>query len=349
MDSFISTVISPAPRAEWQTLCDNDPTAALTQEPEWTDHLTQIARWADASRYYETSDGRSFVLPLVRRGPSRGGAFHSSMPAGWGIGGLVTNDPIRTTDIESVVRDLKSLRGTAFRILPNPLHGDVWASGVGTQAMTLPRYSHVLDLEGGFGTVWNDRFSKSGRRTVTKALDGELEIERDTTGRLIPVYRALFDRSIERWAAKSREPRWIARIRAGREDVAGKLEALSKALGDRMITWVASYRGEPAAASIILAANSHFYWRAAMHEEFGPATSASYAIQKLAIEEACDSGSALYYLGESGPSKGLALFKERFGGIGHAYPEVRFERVPMTRANQAARSLVKRAVGYRSG
>jgi hypothetical protein len=264
------------------------------------------------------------------------------------MGGLVTSDPIRASDTASIVRDLKSLRSTAFRILPSPLHGQAWASGVENHAITLPRYSHVLDLAGGFDVVWSARFSKSGRKTVAKALDGELDIERDTTGRLIPVYRALFDRSIERWAAKSREPRWIARIRAGREDAPGKLEALSKAVGDRLVTWVAFYRGEPAAASIILTGNSYFYWRAAMHEELGPATSASYAIQKLAIEEACEAGSTLYYLGESGPSKGLALFKERFGGVGYAYPEVRLERVPITRTNQAARTLVKRAVGYRS-
>jgi len=68
----------------------------------------------------------------------------------------------------------------------------------------------------------------------------------------------------------------------------------------------------------------------------------------LSIEESCNAGDRYYYLGESGESAGIALFKERFGGIGYHYPEVRFERVPFTKANQATRTAVKRLIGYRS-
>ncbi len=84
-----------------------------------------------------------------------------------------------------------------------------------------------------------------------------------------------------------------------------------------------------------------------MHEELGPATNASYLLLNLTIEDACSSGARYYYLGESGRSKGIALYKERFGGIGYPYPEIRRERIPVTRANKIARKMAKRIVRYR--
>jgi len=62
----------------------------------------------------------------------------------------------------------------------------------------LPRYAHIVDLDGGFDVVQKERFKRRGRTMVRKALEGDLEIERDTTGRLIPIYRDLFQRSVVR-------------------------------------------------------------------------------------------------------------------------------------------------------
>jgi lipid II:glycine glycyltransferase (peptidoglycan interpeptide bridge formation enzyme) len=197
--------------------------------------------------------------------------------------------------------------------------------------------------------VWEHRFRQGARRNVRKAWKNDLEIERDSSGRLIPVYRDLLRRSVERWAARSNEPRWLAKLRAARDDPPGKLEYLGRSLGERMVTMVAWFRDEPAAATIILAGNSHFYWRGAMHEELGPRTQAAYALQSAAIEDACKVGAGFYYFGESGQSSGLGHFKERFGAVGHPYREVRFERLPMTRATTTARSAVKRLVGYNAG
>jgi len=62
----------------------------VCQTPQWTDAVCASGRHRDASRLYELSDGRRFVLPLVRLrrwpGPS---APEASFPPAWGIGGLV--------------------------------------------------------------------------------------------------------------------------------------------------------------------------------------------------------------------------------------------------------------------
>ena len=339
------TVVSPAPKDVWQELCDADSTATLSQTPAWTDALVGWTGWKDASRLYRTEDGRSFVLPLVKRGPAGRGAIYASLPSGWGVGGFVSAHTLRTEDVAAALTDIQRLNPLAARFLPNPLQGEIWSPPSPSAAIVLPRYSHVIDLEGGFEKVWSERYRRTARRTIGKASDA-LDIERDTSGRLIPVYRELFRRSVERWAQRSREPRWLARIRESREDPTGKLEYLAESLGDQMVTWVASYRGEPAAADIILRGSSYFGWRGAMHEELGPSTHAAYLLQNLSIREACEAGARHYYLGESGESAGLALFKERFGGIGHRYSEIRTERLPYTRANQLAATTVKRLVGY---
>jgi hypothetical protein len=271
----------------------------------------------------------------------------ASMPAGWGMGGLVSSSPVRPQDITAIPEDLKSIRSLRLRILPNPLRGAEWSTGVSNDAIVVPRFSHILNLDGGFEAVEKNRFRQTARRNARKALRAELEVERDTTGRLIPVYRDLFARSIDRWAARSNEPLWLARRRGNLEDPTGKLEYLAATLGEQMVTRVAWHKGEPAAATILLAGNSHFYWRGAMHEELGPATYAAYILQKASIEEACHSGANDYYFGESGQSGGLANFKERFGAVGFSYPEIRLERIPLTKANDVLRANVKKLVGYR--
>jgi hypothetical protein len=336
----------PASPEQWERVYAADPAASLSQSPAWMAAITRTSRWRNATRAYETADGRHFILPLARRGIGGGAAAYASLPAGWGMGGVVGTHPLRSQDARAIRDDLRSLGAASVRILPNPLNSAAWQSSLKPTDLALMRYAHILDVEGDFENVRATRFRRTARKLSNRAMRAGLDVERDTTGRLVPVYRDLFRRSVVRWAKRSREPLWLARMRSGRQDPPGKLEALADLLGDRMVTWVASYRGEPAAVDILLMGNSVFSWRAAMHEELGPATHAAYLLQRLAIEDACASGASLYYLGESGRSAGSAMFKERFGAVGHSYPEIRLERVPFTQANRVARSVVKRAVGY---
>ena len=338
----------PASHSDWHHLYERDPTATLTQSPVWMTALTEFTRWRDASRYYEMADGRRYVLPLAVRRPTQATAIYASMPAGWGMGGVVGSHPLRDQDAAAIMADLGNLRATSIRLLPNPLRGDRWRSGAPTSTFSVARYSHVLDLEGGFDVVRSDRFRRTARKMSNRAMRAGLDIERDTTGRLIPVYRELFRQSVDRWAARSREPLWMARVRAAREDPPGKLEHLATTLGGELVTWVAWYRGEPAATDITLGGRSVFAWRAAMHVELGPATNAAYLLQHRTIEDACERGARYYYLGESGSSAGSAMFKERFGAVGHEYPEIRIETVPFTPASQLARRFVKQLIGFNS-
>ena len=51
-------VMSPAPRDVWHEVHAADSKALVTQRPDWLDCLCEIGGYEDASRFYETRDGR---------------------------------------------------------------------------------------------------------------------------------------------------------------------------------------------------------------------------------------------------------------------------------------------------
>ena len=84
-----------------------------------------------------------------------------------------------------------------------------------------------------------------------------------------------------------------------------------------------------------------------MNKELAAPTCANHLLEWLAIRSACAAGCDAYHLGESGPSRSLARYKEQFGARPVDYAEHRFERLPLTRADTLARSAVKRALRFR--
>jgi hypothetical protein len=287
------------------------------------------------------------VLPLVRRvGPSRL-ATQASLPASWGFGGPLVEGELQAEDAQLVLGDLAASSALRTSLRPNPHSARAWASARGRGVVAVPRLAHVLDLDGGFERVWKERFTENARRAVRKAERSGITVECDTTGRLVPVFYRLFERSLERWAGQLHEPLWLARLRAHRRDPQRKLAALARNLGDSARLWVAFADDRPAAAILVLqGANAH-YTRGAMDRELAAPTRANYLLHRLAIEDACNSGCHAYHMGESGTSSGLARFKEAFGAEPRHYAEYHLERVPITATDRLVRSAVRRAVGFR--
>jgi lipid II:glycine glycyltransferase (peptidoglycan interpeptide bridge formation enzyme) len=340
-------VTTPADRQSWEQVLASDPRALVTQTPAWLDCLCDVGGYADASRLYELADGRRLVLPLARRVGAGGIASQASLPESWGFGGPVAEGGLQPGDAEIVLADLAGSRALRTSVRPNPLDAQLWEKGLPPGAIAVPRLAHVLDLEGGFDRVWADRFTSHTRRSVQKAERSNLTVECDTTGRLVPVYYGLYERSLERWADTLHEPLWLARLRARRRDPQRKIEALARALGASARVWVASLDGRPAAAILVLqGANAH-YTRGAMDRELAAPTRANQLLHRLAIEDACRAGCRAYHMGESGTSSGLARFKEGFGARPYPYAEYHLERLPITATDRYVRSAVKRAIGFR--
>jgi Acetyltransferase (GNAT) domain len=341
-------VTTPAPRTVWSELLTRDPDALVSQSQEWIDTLCAGGTHEDASRLYEGSDGVRFLLPLVRRrGPWPPAlAPRASMPEAWGMGGLLGDRRPTRAEVSAVAADLAGDPAIRIGVRPNPLHADLW-SGAGTlAAASIPRRAHVLDLSDGPDRIWRG-FHRAARGGVKKAERSGVEVECDTTGRLVPTFHRLLRISTARWAKQQHEPLPVARLRARWRDPVEKFERLAQGLGAAMQVWVALKDGEPAASTIVLRGTNASYTRGAMDKELAAPTRANDLLQWLAIEDAARSGCLSYHLGESGWSPGLAGFKEKLGARPVPYFEYRFERLPLTRADGLARGLVKRAMRFK--
>jgi hypothetical protein len=342
-------VTTPAPRPEWHDAVRADPHAQVFHLPEWVDGVCATGGFEDASRLYETPDGRLLVLPMVRRS-YLGGAFcrQASLPLDWGIGGVLSRDPIRPEDLSAVCTDLARQPGVLRTFIrPSARTGALWQKADLPGVKSTPRLCHVLDLEGGFETVWERRFTKTARRGARKAEKAGVVVERDDTGARLPEYFALVEDSVRRWAQQQHEPLLLSRWRARRRQTAEKVQALAAAVPSRFRLYLAVWEGRPVAGIVVYHGTGTRTTLGAMIKELAGPVSANYLLDSAAIEDACAAGSTHFDFGESGASPGLALYKTRFGARPEPYHSFVVEQLPLTEVDRAARSVVKRAIGFR--
>jgi lipid II:glycine glycyltransferase (peptidoglycan interpeptide bridge formation enzyme) len=215
------------------------------------------------------------------------------------------------------------------------------------RARRAARLAHAIDLDGGFGAVWHDRFSSSTRKYVTRAEQAGVTVECDTEGRLVPVYYELFRRATERWAAQQHEPLLLARLRGHRRDPERKFATIARTMGEACRMYVAYVDGHPAAACLILSYHNANAARVVLDRQRVGRTGAPDLMMKHAIEDACKAGCRYFHQGESGTSKGIADFKQRVGGTAYAYEEYYLERLPVTAIDHAARTGVKKLINVK--
>jgi hypothetical protein len=326
-------------RDVWDSVAASDPEVLVTQTPAWMDAVCMSGRWIDATRQYEV-DGRRIVVPLAQRVPSlRALTVAASPPTGWGFGGPIADGGVGAEDIAMVLTDLARYPGLRLLIRPNPLQRDRWPHAAG---LPVRRRAHVLDLRPGKDALW----ASMRVRTQIRKANRHIEIETDLTGRLLPVFFDLLDLSRERWARQQHEPRWLARWRGRRLDTLAKWRRVAAALGPRCRVSIAWIDGRAAAGLIVLQGRNAHYTRGAMDADVAARTAASTGLQWQAICDAADAGCSWYHMGESGPSKSLSRFKEQLGARPYDYLEYRFERLPFTRVDHAARGAVKRLVRF---
>jgi hypothetical protein len=341
-------VTSPAPRDTWYHIQALDKNSLVSQSPEWLDCLRVGNHSMDASRYYETAGGQQIILPMMRQKKLFGAiSTASSFSNSWGMGGLISTQPLRDSDIQMVLQDISQMNDLSIRIRPNPLQGSLWESARAFGAIATPRLAHVLDLSGGFDFVFQNRFRSTTRTAIRKAEKNDVVVECDTSGRLLPVFYQLFEISLERWARKQHEPLFLARFRGHRRDPFAKFQIMAELLGTAFQIWVAWYKGKPAASIIVLMGNNAYYTRGAMDIEVAGPVRANDLLHRMAIEEACQMGCQYYHMGESGDSKSLSTFKQGFGAEPISYAEYTFEKLPMSRVDQALRGSVKRLIGFK--
>jgi lipid II:glycine glycyltransferase (peptidoglycan interpeptide bridge formation enzyme) len=237
--------------------------------------------------------------------------------------------------------DLAGRRLPRMTVRPNPATATTWEQAAPSTAVRRPHMAQTLDLGAGFAEVWQARFKSDTRTRVRRAERLAVAVESDHTGRLVPVFQALYQKSVARWARRDGQPLLLARWRAARREPASKLRAVSAAMGASCRVYVASVDGRPAAAIVVLlGANSATYWRGAMDEQVAGKTYANYLLHCTAIKDASAAGCSAYHMGDSAPGSDLARFKSRFGAVESHYSSYRLERLPLTQVTEAAKGAV---------
>lgn len=341
----IVKTVRPAPREIWSEVFRKDPFALECQSPEWADAMRAAHGFGDASTQYETSDGRTLIVPMLRRRAGGLIRMDSANPPACGIGGVLADGGVRREETVAVLGDLAARRTPSITLSPGPFQADVWRGGDHHGAREHTHRVHLLDLNGGWDEVWARRFNKTSRRGVRFAERNGVTVETGTGGELVAEFYELLEGAVDRWSRMQHEPTWLARRRMHARDPLTKFEALGRCLGDRFQVWLARVDGELAAASLLaLGANAHEF-RAAMDYDLRT-FKATDLLQANMIKAACAAGCRYYYLGESGTGP-LGTYKERFGARPVVFSEYRFERLPLERMQRGAKTVVKRAIGFK--
>lgn len=343
------SVTRPVPRAAWESLFSSDPDAVVTQSLAWRDAVFMDGRYEDISRLYEFPSGQQVVLPLARRRPSPAwAAMTASWPRDWGVGGPISRGGhIGPAEASAVLADVAQRGTVVAEIRLRHGAGAAWLSQA-RQFQVSDYDCHVLDLDGGFSHVWAGKFRGTARTAVRKAERSGLDVEVDRSGRLLPTFCELYEKSIQRWAAMQNEPLRLTRWRTIRATPPRMLAAVSEHFGKGCSVWVARSEGVPVAAIIVLRSGTHAkYWRGAMDKDLATPVRANELLHCLAIEQACQDGYRCYEMGQSRPESPLAAFKEKFGATLQPGHTLRAERLPMRKAGCVSRSMVKRMIGFR--
>jgi len=313
----IARVVSPAPRDVWVDLFRASEESLVYQSPSWFDALVESGH-RDASRLYELRSGRRLVLPVARsRRPLSGQA---SLPAGWGIGGLVTAGRVMPSDVAAVAADPTLASSGPVLIKPGPLAAAAWAVALPGPAGA-EHSVHILDLAGGYDQVW-DRYPSDTRKMIRRADRAGVLVESGNSARLVEAFHLLYDRWLDERARRLRRPPALQRLSGRRREPPARLDLLARRLADACRLWVAFVEGEPAAALVtFLDGSVAVNWRSTMDRERAGKTQANYLLQAQAIEYASREGCRLFHMGESGGVAGIEGFKERFGAVKHRYVE----------------------------
>ncbi len=318
-------VETPAPRDAWRAVVDASDEATAYHTPEWLAAACEAGRFEDASRLYEGPDGRQIVLPMLRRSsPIPGLSTDWSMPPNWGFGGIISSRRIDAEAVATVLPDVLAAKAGRTIIKPGPLTGAAW-NGVPARAR-VPHLVHVVDLRAGFGSLWSKRFSSGTRNKLRKAEKVGVEIEWDTTGKLLRPHYDLYMRWTRRRAREHAIPVSLALRLARRREPVGRFEAVARQFGDRCRVGVAWVGNEAAASTIILRNGVHaHYWRSASDRDRAARTYANYLLLARALEDAAAFGCEHFHMGESGDVESLMQFKDHFGAERRCYDEYRFE------------------------
>ena len=330
-DAAISSVTTPAPLPQWNAVLAADPGATALQTPAYLAAALKAGGGRDISRLYTLTDGRRLVLPLIEESFLPGLRQAGDHPAGFGHGSVLATGGLRRSDVATVVSDLQRL-GLSIRIGGGHHTADQWSAGLIPGVVEIPRRVDVVDLSMGYDEYLTRTVRRGTRQSVAKAARNGVEIDVDTTGRLIPVFYDLYLSWVERWIPRSGLPPALARHSALKQEPYAKFATVAALLGDSCRVFVAWHQGRAVASCINLVHGEHAIgWRSYSIKELASPVAANTATQVAGIRDAMDSGCRVFDLGQSGDVSNLQSYKNSLGATPRQVVDLRIEPAWMAR------------------
>jgi hypothetical protein len=342
-------------RAAWDELVGQDQSTALSRTPEWLDCICSSGRFTDATLFFRGDDGRRHILPRVRRaGAASLAKLFESPPVEWDLGAdgsgfLSEGGSAPPGETRALIQEVQRHAGLRTRVFVAGYDAKVWEAAAPSTIHATAETAQVLDLSGGFSTVWSKRFTSKVRSNVRKAERRGVVVESDNGGRLIPAFDLLYRSSVDRWAQERGLPLPLMRWLAMRRNAQSKYALVASRMGKRCTTWIASRQGEPIAGLIVLSKGPWaIFWRGAMDKERSRGTGANEFLHRCAIETAAGEERKSYDFGLS-QIDDLRRFKATFGAVEVPVRTYYLERLPTAAAEAACRKAAKQTVRAVSG
>jgi hypothetical protein len=244
-------------------------------------------------------------------------------------GGLVTDGDVTPEDVEAVAADLAALPAARVRVQPGTADREAWRAATLPGWLSRPASSHVVDLPAGGGPGVIQALS---RNSVRKLRKGErcFDVQWDDTGRLLPVFDTMLQRSMDVWAEQHWLPTPLARRLLVHRDPPERRADLFRRLDGGLRVWLASEGSRPVAAIVVLSAGpTAVYWGGATDKEAAGNRGVGQLVHVRAMQAAAAEGRVHYDLGASGSAE-LIAFKEGLGARPVVHPSFAVEHVPIT-------------------
>jgi hypothetical protein len=344
MKCEVLRVETPAPRDIWKELMDDNEQVLIYQTPEWLDSLVRLGGHEDASRLYQFSTGEMAILTMVRRiGRPQSLTTYSSMPHGWGTGGIITRGLLHSGQMEEVFADLHRIGGLRTSIRLGPLTSHYWDKVQAPRWRKVVRGTHILNIQNGYQHFWEEVLSSSTRTKIRKAEKAGITVARDNHEQSLPIFYHLYMKWIEDRARQRRMPLALARLLGKLREPYEKFQSVCSQFGEACQIWIASKDDQPISAAILLIHQAHaFYWRSYSDRRLSGPTRANELLQVLMIEGAINAGCRFYHMGESGGMQSLKNYKEKFGAVEYQYKEYYLENLPWLHFQDNTHDLMKR-------
>lgn len=174
--------------------------------------------------------------------------------------------------------------------------------------------THVVDISGGFDTVWRDRFDKPRRRRARRAEEHGVTVRqgngRQDVNRFLGVYRERLDD----WKSGSGHPEAL-------------FHALVEGGGERVRLYLAEHEGA------VIGGHLNFYYKEDVIAWYGMTstragdTQAGTLLYVTCMRDACERGFRAYNLGASLGKRSLIEYKQSLGGVPRRYRMLRRRRL----------------------